>query len=167
MPRITFEADFDEKNVYYEDSRCAMFCRAPWEQDGDVPVDPDTGTCIKFWSWDEEREHKSIKRFIGKRVRITVEVVSVLDQIVEAVDESHGIGFELGEKVRFVDKGNTTMGSFRNKRAGDSISVVGLDLSEIRSVKVAFFIPGSGQLFDWLMPRELEKLTVLDKLANI
>lgn len=166
MPKITFEADFDEKNVYYEDSRCAMFCRAPWEQDGDVPVDPDTGTCIKFWSWDQEMEHKSIKRFIGKRVRITVEVVSILDQIVEAVEKHAGLGFEIGDRVRFSCKrGNCTYARWNRESQGTQ--VVGLDITECRSIKVNFFISGSGERYEWFRPDELEKLSVLDKLAEV
>jgi len=92
MPKITFEADFDESEVKFEDGKCALLwnLRKDWETTGDTPDDPENGTCVKFWSWDETKEHKSIKRFIGKRVRITVEVVSVLDMIVEAVEESDG-----------------------------------------------------------------------------
>jgi hypothetical protein len=168
MPEITFEADFDEKHVKYEDGKCALIWNhGGWDQRGDDPDNSEVGTCLKFWSWDESKEHKSIKRFIGKRVRITVEVASVLDQIVEAVEDDTGLGFEIGEKVRFREKSSKSMGAIRNRSAGNTINVVGLDVSSRQSVKVGYFIPGSGQLYDWFDPRDIEKLSVLDKLAEV
>jgi hypothetical protein len=86
MPKITFEADMTEDTFKYEDGGCAMIWRPEFAEAGDVPLDPEKGTCIRFWSWDETKKHESIKRFMGKRVRITVELASVLDQIVEATE---------------------------------------------------------------------------------
>lgn len=84
MPKITFEADMDERTLKREDSGCALIWERPaFEIDGDEPTTPDAGTLVRFWSWDESKEHESFKRFIGKRVRITVEVVSVLDLLAE------------------------------------------------------------------------------------
>jgi len=84
MPKIVYEADFDEKHVNYEDGKQALI----WDHDGyeiigDLPEVADCGTSVKFWSWDESRKHESIKRFIGKRVRVTVEAINVLDQLAE------------------------------------------------------------------------------------
>ena len=84
MPKITFEADFDEKHVKAEDGGSALIWdHHGYEIEGDEAEETGVGTTVKFWSWDETLEHKSIRRFIGKRVRITVEVVSVLDQLAE------------------------------------------------------------------------------------
>jgi len=170
MPKITFEGFFDEKHVKKEDSGQALIWdHHGYEIEGDAREDSDDpGTTVRFWSWDEEREHKSIKRFIGKRVRITVEVVSILDQIVEAVenDTTHGLGFEIGDRVRFSCKRGNTVHALWNKRS-QGIRVVGLDVTVSKSVKVNFFISGSGMSADWVRPDELEKLNILDKLAEI
>ena len=169
MPRITFEADFDEKHVKFEDGKQALIWdHRGYEIVGDVSEESDEGgTTVKFWSWDETREHKSIKRFIGKRVRITVEVASILDQIVEAVDDDsgHGLGFEIGEKVRFVSKVKGSIAEMRNSRA-THIQVVGLDVTERRSIKINWHA-GDGECYEWFDPRDIEKLGVLDKLAEI
>lgn len=84
MPKIVFEADFREDQVKYEDGKQALL----WDHDGfeilgDLPESADCGSAVKFWSWDDHRKHESIKRFIGKRVRITVEVINVLDRLAE------------------------------------------------------------------------------------
>ena len=92
MPKITFEAEFDEKHVKFEDSKQALIWdHHGYEIDGDEPEEADAGASVKFWSWDENCEHKSIKRFIGKRVRVTVEVVSILDQLAEIPVEDEDI----------------------------------------------------------------------------
>jgi len=85
MPKITFEADMNEKDIRKDDGGLALIWEPEFDEAGDDPVDPDNGTQIEFSSWDDAKKHESFKRFIGKRVRITVEVCSVLDQIVEAI----------------------------------------------------------------------------------
>ena len=168
MPKITFEADMDENHLRLEDGGAALMWQPPFVEAGDVPLDPENGTCVKFWSWDDNKKHESFKRFIGRRVRITVEVASVLDRIVEAIDDDagHGLGFELGENVRFSCKGGNKTHARWNREA-DHIRVVGLDVTERQSIKINFFICGSGECYDWVRPDELEKLNVLDKLAEI
>ena len=88
MPKITFEADMDDRYLHHEDGGCAYIWEPEFEIDGEEPADADAGTMVKFWSWDDAKEHRSFKRFVGKRVRITVEVVSILDQVVEALEEA-------------------------------------------------------------------------------
>ena len=78
---------------------------------------------------------------------------------------SWDLGFEIGEKVRFVCKGKGSVSEMRNRRS-THIRVVGLDISEHRSIKVNYFFPGSGECYEWFASDELEKLTVLDRIVE-
>lgn len=39
------------------------------------PTDTDNGMFIRIQSWDEQLEHKEFKKFVGKKVRITIETI--------------------------------------------------------------------------------------------
>lgn len=78
---------------------------------------------------------------------------------------SHGLPFEIGDSVRFTAL--CEAGSFRNKRSRGRIHVVGLDISDRHSIKVAYFVPGSGQLYAWVTEEEIRKLSVIERLAAV
>jgi len=87
MPKLIFEADMEDKDVRSDDGGLALIWEPEFEiEDGDLPLDPENGTQIEFSSWDDHRDHRSFRRFIGKRVRITVEVTNVLDRLSEISD---------------------------------------------------------------------------------
>ena len=67
--KFIFEEKFDDENAMLsvEDSGCAMI--------GDVCDNEDSGMFIRIQSWDETKEHKDFKSLIGKKIRVTIEVV--------------------------------------------------------------------------------------------
>jgi len=53
------------------------------EETDDTP-DDDPGIFFRFHSWDERaRTHDVFRQFVGKKVRITIESLEVLDQLSE------------------------------------------------------------------------------------
>lgn len=80
---------------------------------------------------------------------------------------SHSLPFEIGDQAKFTGARTGSMAEMRNRRAVCGIRVVGLDTSEDRSIKVGFFMRGSGQLYDWVTPREITKLNAVERLAQI
>lgn len=42
----------------------------------EIGGDPDVGMWIKVGSWDESGEHKDISALEGKKIRVTLEVIS-------------------------------------------------------------------------------------------
>ena len=69
MRKFIFEDMFDEKNamIEKEDGGCAMIAT--------ISDDDETGVFIRVQSWDDNKEHEDFKSLIGKKVRITIEVI--------------------------------------------------------------------------------------------
>jgi hypothetical protein len=69
MSKFTFEEVFDNKNamIEREDGGCAMI--------GTISDNADVGMFVRIQSWDEGKEHKDFKSLLGKKIRVTIEVV--------------------------------------------------------------------------------------------
>lgn len=53
----------------YEDSRMAMIVQI------DDNEEYDNGMFVRIQSWDETKQHADASRMLGKRVRVTVEII--------------------------------------------------------------------------------------------
>lgn len=83
MEKIVFEANIDDESVEYEDGGAAIIAQPNWNNTGG-----DENIFIRIQSWDEsifdhpnyedkryEIGHESIRNLLGKKVRVTVEVI--------------------------------------------------------------------------------------------
>lgn len=69
--KIVIEGTMPEKLVSREDGGQAVIAEI---ENPDDP-DPDEGFFVKLQSWSERRHHPVIESLIGKRIRVTVEVL--------------------------------------------------------------------------------------------
>ncbi len=69
MKKFVYEEMFDEKNamIDVEDGGCAMIAH--------IEDEADVGMFVRIQSWDESKEHKDFKSLIGKKIRVTIEVI--------------------------------------------------------------------------------------------
>lgn len=68
MKKLIIEQFLDPENVDIEDSGCARIAHI--ESD-----DADECAFFRFQSWDEDCRHETFKQFVGKKVRMTIEVI--------------------------------------------------------------------------------------------
>lgn len=72
--KLVFEELMAADDISREDGGRAMVFSIDNQID---PPDRDStaGPFVRFQSWDDAKEHSEFRKFIGKRVRITIEVV--------------------------------------------------------------------------------------------
>ena len=83
--KIVIEDTFLPDHVCEEDGGSAMIWSSasyPPESEDDDDLTP--GVFFRFQSWDpESQKHDLFRQFVGKKVRITIESLDVLDQLSE------------------------------------------------------------------------------------
>lgn len=87
--KVVIEDEFKPGEVDREDGGAALIWTTkafPDDPADDKDVGPDEGCGVffRFQSWDHpDQKHELFKQFIGKKVRITIESLDVLDQLAE------------------------------------------------------------------------------------
>jgi hypothetical protein len=69
--KCEFIQEIKPTDVDTEDSGCAIICHV----DGEGHENEDTGMFVRLQSWDDDKKHVEIRKFIGRKVKITVETV--------------------------------------------------------------------------------------------
>ncbi len=72
MAKIIFQTE-GTLEVSKEDGDCAMIAE-------NLPIDTensddDTGMFVKIQSWDESGKHTDMEKLVGKKVRVTIEII--------------------------------------------------------------------------------------------
>ena len=73
-PKKVFTATITRREVDVEDSGCAMIAH-PSECKGQKRDEEQSGMFVRLHSWSDSKDHSELKQFIGKKIRITVEVL--------------------------------------------------------------------------------------------
>jgi len=66
---VIFEQKIKERDVEVEDGGSAKIVCV------DGAMQEDNGMFVKLQSWDEELKHTDFNKFVGRKVRITVETI--------------------------------------------------------------------------------------------
>jgi hypothetical protein len=84
VPKVVFEGELPKAEVRSEDGGCALIWETGPDQVSPTDEDPDSGMFVRLQSWDERKSHKVFNRFVGRRVRITVEpLLSPIEALAE------------------------------------------------------------------------------------
>ncbi|MGD9726289.1 MAG: hypothetical protein AB7L09_01435 [Nitrospira sp.] len=85
--KLTLDAEISDDHVDTEEAGRAKIWTSPCFPDrpGSPVLDEDpVGVFVRLQSWDEhDRSHELFNRFVGKRVRITIESLDPLDRLAD------------------------------------------------------------------------------------
>lgn len=81
MPKVVYEGEVTEHDIKSEDGGCALIWEAGPDQVTPPDENPDAGMFVRLQSWDENKNHDTLRKMVGRKVKITVEYSSPIEEL--------------------------------------------------------------------------------------